>query len=267
MEIEHTSIGSGIVRSAPATVRSRPTAPAPRRLVQAPVIVLSSPRAGSTLLRLILGSHSRLHAPHELHLGEITVTAPFGVPSMAMQMLGHDQADLEHLLWDRILHVELERSGKQTMVVKNPGDVFVWQRIASCWPDARYVFLLRHPASVLASWVAATGHPAEASTDLLLRWMTALDQARTHLPGLTIRYEDLTTDPAAVVRRVCQHVGVEFEPSMLDYGDHTSGRYVRGVGDWLDRIRTGRIQPARELPDQSAIPEPLGPLCAAWGYT
>jgi Sulfotransferase family len=41
----------------------------------------------------------------------------------------------------------LRRSGKPTLVVKTPSNVLIWQRIADCWPDARFVFLLRHPAA------------------------------------------------------------------------------------------------------------------------
>jgi len=38
------------------------------RLVAAPVFILCTLRSGSTLLRVLLNSHSQIHAPHELHL-------------------------------------------------------------------------------------------------------------------------------------------------------------------------------------------------------
>src|SRR3954467_12084339 len=41
------------------------------RLLEQPVFVLSSIRSGSTLLRVLLNSHTAIHAPHELHLGGI----------------------------------------------------------------------------------------------------------------------------------------------------------------------------------------------------
>ncbi|MFJ8165549.1 hypothetical protein ACIRBY_32180 [Streptomyces sp. NPDC096136] len=47
----------------------------PDRLVPSPVFLLSAVRSGPTLLRCVLDSHSRLHAPHELHLTRFGVHA------------------------------------------------------------------------------------------------------------------------------------------------------------------------------------------------
>ncbi|MGW0485788.1 sulfotransferase family protein [Nonomuraea sp. NPDC003214] len=252
------------VHEPPVRLRSNAaTVPAAERLVPAPVFVLSAPRSGSTLLRLILGTHPAVHAPHELHLAHLRVELPAGVPRLAMRMLGHDQAALEHLLWDRLLHLELARSGKALLVVKDPGNALIWERLAEAWPAARWVYLLRHPAAVLASWREATGHPDEPSAPHLARYMRAVDDARQAVPGLTIRYEDLATDPAAAVAAVCGHIGVDFQPGMLDYD--RPAHLVRGVGDWSDTIRTGRVQPPRR-PDGAAMPAVLADIAAAWGY-
>ena len=45
------------------------------RLLTAPVFIFSAPRSGSTLLRVILGSHSELYAPPELPLKHLGVRA------------------------------------------------------------------------------------------------------------------------------------------------------------------------------------------------
>ncbi|GAA2691812.1 sulfotransferase [Nonomuraea recticatena] len=235
------------------------------RLLAAPTMLLSAPRSGSTLLRAVLGSHSRLHAPHEITLNKITVDVPFGVVEGQLRQVRTRQ-DLEHLLWDRVLHAELQRSGKPRIVHKSPGDVLAWERLAACWPDARWVFLLRHPANILQSWVDATDHGPDASAAHLLTFMTALDAARAALPGITVRYEQLVADPAAHVARVCDHLGEPFEPAMLNYGQHGHGPFRRGFGDWSDNINSGRIQTGRPLPPPSRIPHVLRPVCEAWGY-
>ncbi|MEU4229511.1 sulfotransferase [Nonomuraea sp. NPDC026600] len=253
---------SGMVRRSAATVASQPSG----RLLPSPVFVLSPPRSGSTLLRLILDSHSRVHAPHELPLGDIAVHVPAGVPAAALALLGHDQTTTEHLLWDRLLHEQLDRSGRSILVVKHPDHVLMWKRLAACWPDARYVFLLRHPAAIVASWSNAFGHPPDAAAAHLRQFTAAMSDARRSLPGMTIRYEDLVADPTAEMARVCDHIGVEFEPGMLDYGRHRHGPLQRGLGDWLDTIRSGRIQPARPAPAVSDVPETLTDDAADWGY-
>ncbi|MEV4218960.1 sulfotransferase [Nonomuraea sp. NPDC049725] len=251
----------------PAEVEIRPPAdPAADRLLTAPVFIISPVRSGSTLLRSILNAHSALHAPHELHVRRLRVEFGTTLASKAMAALGHNQADLEHLLWDRVLHRELVRSGKRYIVDKTPANAFAYERLATCWPDARFVFLLRHPASIATSWHEASPDkrtPEEAALDAL-RYMKAVQRAKSALPGLTVRYEDLSAEPEKVTREICEFLGVEWEAGMLSYGEQTV--IQKGLGDWRDKIRTGTVQPGRDLPPEESVPESLKPMCRSWGY-
>ncbi len=71
-------------------------------------------------------------------------------------------------------------------------------------------------------------------------------------------------DPAREAGRLCDFLGVRYEPAMVDYGRFDHGRYRSGLGDFADKIKTGQVQPADPPPAQ--IPEPLRDACAAWGY-
>ncbi|SDI24983.1 Sulfotransferase family protein [Sinosporangium album] len=245
----------------------RPAAdPESDRLLVAPVFIMCPVRSGSTLLRSVLNAHSQLHAPHELHVRRLTVGLGTRLARQAMTELGHNQADLEHLLWDRVLHRELSRSGKRYIVEKTPANAFVHERIATCWPDARFIFLLRHPASIAASWYEADPHKRnreEAAADAL-RYMKAVHRARKALPGLTVHYENLTADPEHQTQAICDFLGIEWEPSMLQYGRPDVIR--KGLGDWKDKIASGSVQPGRGVPAPEEIPEVLTPMCEAWGY-
>jgi hypothetical protein len=237
------------------------------RLLTAPVFIISSIRSGSTLLRAVLGSHSQLHAPHELHLSRLDVRLRSRNARNAMAAIGLDEAGLEQMLWDRLLDRQLRLSGKATVVNKTPSDAFIWRRIAATWPDARFVFLLRHPLSIARSRQAAyPKDPLERHIARTLTFMTAVEEARQALPGLTVRYEDLTEDPEAVTRQLCEFLGVPWEPGMIDYGSRTRGEFVKGLGDWTDRIRSGTVQPARPLPSPDEVPLSLTEISRAWGY-
>ncbi|NUO99252.1 MAG: sulfotransferase [Nonomuraea sp.] len=253
--------------SPPPAPEIRPPAdPLTDRLLEAPVFLLSPVRSGSTLLRAMLNAHPDLHAPHELHVRRLRVQFDTALAAKAMAALGHNQADLEHLLWDRVLHRELVRSGKRYIVDKTPANAFAHQRIATCWPDARFVFLLRHPASIATSWHEASPDkrtPEEAALDAL-RYMKAVQKARSALPGLTVRYEELSAEPERVTREICAFLGLEWDPRMLSYGEQQV--LEKGLGDWRDKIRTGTVQPARELPAPDRIPDPLKPISRTWGY-
>jgi hypothetical protein len=239
----------------------------PPRLLVAPVFILCSVRSGSTLLRMILNGHSELYAPHELHLSQLRATMGNRYVTAAMTELGWTEQELTHLLWDRVLDAALARSGKRTLVEKTPHHTFMWSRIARCWPDARFIFLLRDPAAICDSWRRA--RPAQTRDELLARvakYAGAVQDARRTVSGHTIRYEDLVTDPEGQIRRVCEHLGIEFEPAMIEYGERHHGTIKAGLGDWTELIRTGRVQPPRQIDPGAELSDELTALARAWGY-
>lgn len=250
------------VLSAPA---GRPRTRPGDRLLERPAFILSTVRSGSTLLRVLLDSHSRLHAPHELHLRDLAVQIKTKPATKALAELGLDDKHLEYLLWDRLLHRELEQRGKRYLVNKTPTDVFIAQRICECWPDARFIFLLRHPGSIARSRANARPQDTEEQNVAMVRkYADALERARATYPGLVVRYEDITADPKGQLERLCAFLDVPFEPQMLDYDRFDHGRYKVGLGDWTEKIRSGVIQPADPAPVE--VPEGLRHLVEAWGY-
>jgi Sulfotransferase family len=238
------------------------------RLVTRPTFVLSSVRSGSTLLRVLLNSHSQLHSPHEIHLRYISVNFDQKWSERSMKEMGLDEQGLRYLLWDRLLDRELSSSGKPKLVTKTPSDVFIADRIRECWPDSRFIFLLRHPAAILRSRQRYLPEDAdlERNVALIRRYCVALEKARTSFDGLTVRYEDLASDPTAETKRICAFLEVPWEPRMLNYGEFDHGRFKVGLGDWRDKIKTGEVQPPEPPPAPEEVPEPLREVAAAWGY-
>jgi hypothetical protein len=242
-------------------------APPTPRLVDSPVFVLSPVRSGSTLLRVLLNSHSRIRAPHEMHLRTLNVRLERDFTAAAMRELELDREQLEHLLWDRVLDLELRRSGKDVIVDKTPPNTLFWPRLHRCWPEARYIFLLRHPAAVVTSLVNRRAEPDIGQIhEEVLGYAESLEQARSTLTGHVVTYEQLTAEPEKVTRELCQYLDVAWEPGMLDYGDHDHGGFRPQLGDWSSNIRSGRIQPAREITSAPELPARLREIASAWGY-
>ena len=239
------------------------------RLVKAPVFVMCTLRSGSTLLRVLLNSHSQIHAPHELHLRYISVSLDKKWSERSMKEMGFDQEKLRYLLWDRILHRELSTTGKPVIVDKTPNNVFITEELRAAWPDARFIFLLRHPAAIAESrknWFKGNpdNYDEEQNHDLIRRYCEALEEARQTYDGVTVRYEELTEDPESVTKEICAFLGLDWEPEMLEYGQHDHGRYKSGLGDWSDNIKSGQVQKAKPPPPET--PEPLRAVAAKWGY-
>jgi Sulfotransferase family len=253
--------------------RSRAVLPAvaggadPERLVPSPVFLLSSVRSGSTLLRVLLNSHSEICAPHEMHLANLKVSLSTPNVEASMKALGFEAGDLEDLLWDRMLHLALGRSGKSVIVDKTPQNTFRWKRLDRAWPRARYIFLLRHPVRVAES-MARAWPAAEVSSHYgkVARYAAALDTARTSLDGFELRYEDLVAEPAAATQRLCSWLGVPWEEGMLRYGEQDHGRFRGRLGDWSPTIRSGVIRPPQPAPDPATIPDELREACRRLGY-
>lgn len=237
-----------------------------RRRVPSPIFVLSSIRSGSTLLRCVLNAHSQLHAPHELHLADLSVH-PAAITTRALDLLGVNAGRLVFDLWDSVLNVLLAGSGKRYIVDKTPGNLLLWRDIAAYWPQARYLFLLRHPADILASAVRSRpdGHTVEPAT-LVTTYLHELRDAMAALPGLAVRYEDLTGRPAETTARICRFLHVDWEPKMCDYGQVDPGPLRFGIGDFGDKIRFGRIQPGPTPTPTDPLPAQLHDPCRSLGY-
>lgn len=247
-----------------------PTAVGPAaafRLVPQPVFILSYMRSGSTLLRVILNSHSQICAPLEMHLRALKVGADGRLIRTALQELGLTTRDLENMLWDRVLFDRLIKDGKQLVVDKTPANALGWRRIHDYWPEAKFIILYRHPVRILGSWSDARPDiSTEKSIPQLLKFTRAMENARAEHGGLVVKYEELTRDPVRITKDICQFLAVPWEPGMIEYGQQDHGRFVRGLGDWSDKIQSGAISPAPPDPKPDEVPEELKEICRMMGY-
>ncbi|RMH25456.1 MAG: sulfotransferase [Planctomycetota bacterium] len=99
-------------------------------------------------------------------------------------------------------------------------------RLVSIWPDARFIHLVRDPRDVAPSvigmgWagncyygVAGWEHTEREWDRLAAR----LDPSRY----IEIRFEQLLADPEAELSRICDFIGVPFDPQMLRFHEDTT---------------------------------------------
>ena len=99
----------------------------------------------------------------------------------------------------------------------------------------------------------------------ILRYAGKIEEARAAVPGLTVRYEEITADPGGQMQRICDYIGVPFEPAMLSYGPNITS-YPAGLGDWKSVIKSGSVQQGKPPPTKEETPESLHELMATWGY-
>ncbi|MFL6234488.1 MAG: amino acid adenylation domain-containing protein, partial [Thermoanaerobaculia bacterium] len=235
------------------------------------VFVLSPPRSGSTLFRVMLAGHPGLFAPPELELlsfntlterreafGERFSFWLEGATRAVMEVQGCDAEEAERLMagfeaegWTtQAFYRQLQEwIGDRLLVDKTPSyalDLNILQRAEETFENARYVHLLRHPYGMIRSFEEAKldqvffRHPHAFSRRELaeLIWLVSQRNILRFLEGvpaerqLRVRFEDLVAEPAARLEEVCAFLGVEFRPEMAVPYEDKQRRMTDGLHSW-----------------------------------
>ena len=110
--------------------------------------------------------------------------------------------------------------------------------------DVKVAFVLRDGRSCIASKVARTGQAYDTAVRF---WRFSVEVFRRveGAGGVTVRFEDLVTNPVPELRRVCDHLGVRYSPRMLK---GTTNRKMRAEYR-QEGLDAAKAAPAK-LPDQ-----------------
>jgi Sulfotransferase family len=233
--VSDASTGHGGVFDYNASVRNWP------RLGKRLIFVISQPRAGSTLLQRILGTHPAIHTVSEpwiaLHplfaLRETGIAVDYSARlarTGVQDFLAH-LPEREEAYWEAVRRMlgylyrrPLEESGKRFFLDKTPRYYLILPELGRVFPDAHFIFLLRNPLAVLASVIE------EWAPDDCVECLRPFRHDLARAPGLIaaaiqsppahstiIRYEDLVTRPAETVSAILKPLRLAFDPEILKY--------------------------------------------------
>jgi sulfotransferase family protein len=253
------------------------------------IFLIGAPRSGTTLLARMLGAHSMIHQRAEPHL--ITPIAHLGYFGK-VQKAPYDQNNVEQAIREFVADLPrgeadyldalraytdtmYERMlatapGKRLFLDKTPAYTLVLPFLTRLYPGAHYVVLTRHPLAILSSYVESffDGDYAVAidHNPILARYVPALAWMvrEAPVPRVHVRYEELVRDPEAHFRRVCEHLGIPFEPTAIDYGER--GEAPKGLGDPTGVARhtrpvtTSVARWATDMASKPGVLEMVGPL-------
>lgn len=218
------------------------------------VYITSLGHSGSTLLDLLLSSHSRMlglgevkllsSRPRELHYRKVSLdertcdcghrprrSCPFwadverilrrdaglGLDDLELEVGPDDRFAAHHLAFYR---AATEASGARFLVDSSMSRARLARLLALPGLDVRPIHLRRDPRGLAWSHIKR-GRPWRKS---LRRWLVYERNVPALLEGrdaLTIDYETLATRPEAVLREITAWLGLEFEPGQLDWTQHT----------------------------------------------
>lgn len=124
------------------------------------------------------------------------------------------------------------------------------------------IFLIRHPARVIASYAAKRENPTLedigfAQQAELFDEVQARGQA-----AIVVDSHDIRAAPSAMIMKLCQAIGLKFDPAMLSWP--RGGNAADGVWapHWYGAVwnSTGFAAPEGDLPD---LPQAFQPICDA----
>ena len=225
--------------------------PAPSAPTSTPIaFILSSPRSGSTLLRVMLAGHPALSSPPELHLlpfdnmqqrqeelgishlGEGLQRAFMelkGIDAQASQQLV-DNLTQENLSVQDVYQMLQKLAGDRLLVDKSPSYASkreTLEQAEKIFSNAKYIHLVRHPYAVIESFArmrmdkligAQNTNPHQLAESIwtdsnqnILDFQQLIDRDRL----LLVQYEELVTQPRQVMERICQFLGIPFHEAIL----------------------------------------------------
>lgn len=212
-----------------------------------PIFIVGVPRSGTTLLRVLLDSHSRILALPEtpwvsgayggpLSLRQLLLDLADGPYGAAKNVAGIDrEAILEagRVFLEKLFEPALAAREKTMVAFKTPSDIPHLEFLTDLLPGARYIHITRDGRDVALSQLAKKGsfflelrgYRSLSYANVFRRWVEWEQKAVSALsrPGLKVchlRYEDLIADTERQLRRLTDFLEIPFESRMLDYADH-----------------------------------------------
>ena len=273
------------------TVNRYPLADHTRSLSCQPLFIISAGRSGTTLLRSMLVVGGQIAIPPETQVIHIAVRKFLSLRHIGWADLCRvivslfESHNLFHM-WGVNLYPVYRKviylPKKERCLARIVDEVFmcyaaqqfpdatVWgdqspiytfflPRIFSVFPHAKYLHLVRDGRDAIASLVERGrllkgGMSLEEAT---YRWVTSVERVWSLQRRLSdnqfleVRYENLVSEPAETLKKVCKFIGVEYKASMLDFWkspttiEHKYNEYHRNlskpvftdsIGKWTERL-------------------------------
>ncbi|MBI1369740.1 MAG: hypothetical protein GC162_13925 [Planctomycetes bacterium] len=210
------------------------------------VNLMTSSYSGATWLNLLMDTHSRIFG-----VGEIDYIAKLGAGTCSVHGAACPfWADIKPVN-DPSLYLQLaEKSGKKVLFVNKSRRMLDAQKHPLI--DQRFLFMVRDGRAVVASRLRK--YPHMKTWDACRWWAKSIRKKerivrrypRQHV--LDLRYETLQQDREGELKRICDFVGVAYEPGMNDWlsQDH---HCIGGSGSVIDQLRRKYGHDAGRSPD------------------
>ena len=258
-----------------------------------PVFLVGAPRSGTTMLAAMLASHPAISVGPEtqffskLPLEDLEQAAraeewPHAATSLLMSLTLADQSvaelfetsqsEISSFLADRersitamleslTLPFAAKRS-KQRWAEKTPNHIQNLETIRQLWPAAPIIRIIRDARDVGLSTRKLPTFSDHVLPNIYVwqQWNGGAEDFLDNDPlSLTIRYEDLVDMPQEVLKQVCELIGEEFDPAMIEFG--TAARDVSSDNEGWKKQVSASLTSSRKYAWKRDLPQEIRDVC------
>jgi hypothetical protein len=265
---------------------------------EAPIFIVGASRSGTTLLKNLLNRHPRISICGETHFHHYVYQRrrAFGDLSdpknrkrvvdeyLALKRLRFvsDRAALREKLllegtsyqamFTSFVKYHADSQGKVRWGEKTPQHALFSETLCDWYPQGTILHMIRDPRDVVAS-MQRMKWAADSVVQNARKWLKcnlAVERCSHRPQYMAVRYETLVSQPEQELARICERLGEEYLPSMLEPQEDTVSPPPR---PWSVRaqqaITTDRMNEWRETlteEEVSQIEWVIGPQMETFGY-
>ncbi len=249
--------------------------------IHTPVFILSCERSGSTMLRYILDTHSKVTCPSHLYLGNLCESLNRMLTgTLAQTQIGLDEAAKKQFAVSETAKIirsfmdrYVEAKNKQLWCEKTPMNLDYLAQLDVHFPDARYICLYRQCMDVVRSSINLSKYrflpehvpyvhrnPENIIAAMAENWLDKtgrlLEFEATHQERcFRLKYESVVMQPEATLAPLFRFLGLEWEDDLMERVFETA--HDSGEGDGRaalsSRIRQDSVGNGTDVP-RAGIP-------------
>lgn len=250
---------------------------------QCPVFLVGFPRSGTTLLDQVLDSHPGAQLMEERGLiavlqHELSLQGPF--PAI-LATLDAERIEALRERYYALVDSQLTRQPGRRLIDKLPLNLVNAGLIFRIFPNAQFIFAVRHPADACLSCfmqnfqhndAMANFFSLETTVEFYAAAMALWDLYRARLPLTvhSIRYEDLVEDFRGQTATLLQFLGLPWDESVVAFHEHARSRSRINTPSYHQVSQPlythARFRWLRYREQLSPYLEKLAPWISAFGY-
>lgn len=161
------------------------------------IFVMGCAHGGTTLMATILGAHRKCHV----------------IPSETCAYTKDKWTNKDGFVR------AISGIDSEYIIEKTPRHVFNIREMKNDFPDASFIVMIRNPLDVTASIYDREGNFNKALYECLNDLTGCLSVMNDH-GVILVEYESLVDNFEKVMKMVCDHIGIEFEPQMKDFHEY-----------------------------------------------